>query len=166
MQTTVTDRISATPKPGSLTVPLHMCEIVTVIATGNIYPGRWVGKDSADAVGEGGHPDAAAEVTTTGYGIALYDSARAATGGDHLYVAGDAVPVLKRGRCMISTETDMAFGAAAYVRHTANDPVGANEGMGKFREDVGGGDADAAPTVRVEGVITAAGIVEASINLP
>jgi len=161
MQTSVVDRLDQVAKAGSLAIPVHQCEIITVIATGEIRPGHWVGKDSADAVGAGGHPDAAAEVSTTGYGIAIYDSSKPATDGDHLYEAGDAVPVLRKGQIYVDSEDGLTFGDQPFVRHVA---AGA-EVLGQFRSDADGTDGTAAPTVRAEETTSAAGLVKLSINL-
>ena len=165
-QTTVSDFMTTTPKPGTIEGYVPPDGIITAVAKADIEPGLWVGKDAADTAENppaARHPDAATEVTTTGLGIALYDSSKEPTGGDHLYEAGDVFAVLRKGKVWVTAEDAAELGASPFVRHVA---AGA-EKLGAFRSDADG--TDATQNTRVVFRTSTSGadeLVLLEINLP
>ena len=137
---------------------------VSPIAQGTIPAGRWVGRDSADADNEGSLPDAAAEITATGFGVSVYD-AKKEDGSS--YAQYESVLALKRGTIWVLAEDAVAHGGAVYARHTAGASL---TDLGRFRSDDGdeGGGALAAlvPSARWESSATAGNLAKMSINLP
>lgn len=82
------------------------------------------------------------------------------------YAVGAAVPVRKSGRVAVYVEGAVAVDDQVYMRHTANSPVGAGEGIGYFRADAGGGDADIITNARFVTETTGAGVAWLEITPP
>ena len=118
-------------KPGMLYDSAHH-DVVTKIAAEAIpYFGLWVCFTADDTCELG---DSETEVSSREGGIALIDPVKATVGSG--YAAGDAVPVLRRGRCGVKNEETISLGDAVYVRVTATD----SEVKGALRSDSDGGD--------------------------
>jgi hypothetical protein len=121
-------------------------------------------------------PAAATDVQTAGdfgmfEGIALEDPSKECTAENTLGVAGinaaiheigDAIPVLKRGRCFVYTEQAVAPSDPVFVRFTASG----NNVVGNFRKDLDTDKAVAAgEKIHFVGVTSGAGLVEVDIRL-
>lgn len=78
------------------------------------------------------------------------------------YVAGDEMPVLRKGRVWIYTETALAVTATVYLRYTANGDLT----PGDFRNDADTDKAVAVTSAKVVVPTTAAGYAMIELNLP
>lgn len=127
MTTAVQTAVSVNPLAGTpgLEYDDSFSDIVSWIATVAIPFGVLV-YESAE--GKATLPTATGNVTGGRTGIALIDHNKPSGVG---YEIGDAVRVMRRGRCWISTEEALAFGDTLFARFAA----GTGTQKGSFRND-------------------------------
>lgn len=73
--------------------------------------------------------------------------------------------VVKKGIVWMLAETNITKGAAIYFRHTANDPVGANEALGRIRADADTAKADEITGLKLLSDAVAGELVRVEIDL-
>lgn len=149
-------------------------DIVSRYSAAKIPFGRFVSFDTTS--GKVKLPAAATDIiNSTSYavseGIALENPSKECTDENTLGVAGanaaahdigDAIPVLKRGRCFVYTEQAVGPTDAVYVRYTASG----NNVVGNFRKDDDTSKAASlGENARFVGTTTGAGLVEIDIRL-
>lgn len=166
MQTTMTDAPAA--GLAGMIADTGNREIVSRIVedAGGIAPGTFVTKGTADY--HAAQIDAAGDVSSAGVllGVAVLDTSRAP--GTPQYAQNDQIPILRKGRIWVQSETAQAYGATPYIRHatSVNGSI-----VGLIRNDADTistvDKATAAPAgVRVVSTLAAAGLCLVEINLP
>jgi hypothetical protein len=135
----VQSAVSINPLAGSpgMEYDSSFSDIVSWIATVAIPFGVLV-YESAE--GKASLPTATGNVTAGRCGIALSDPMKASQVG---YEIGDAVRVMKRGRCWIRTEEALAFGDVMFARFAA----GTGTQLGAFRNDADTGTCSTPPNL-------------------
>lgn len=128
MATAVQTAVSVNPAVGQpgLEYDDSYSDIVTWIATVAIPFGRLV-YESAE--GKATLPTATGNVTGGRTGVALIDHNKASGVG---YEIGDAVRVMRRGRCWVANEEALAFGDTLFARFASG---AGGTGLGSFRND-------------------------------
>jgi hypothetical protein len=113
-------------------------------------------------------PAASGDVTTTGFGVSLLETARQphsatamvddGTGG---FVALEQLNILEQGAVWVLTEAAVNYGDAAFVRITAS---GGNTQLGKFGKVTDSGTAIALPGAKFIDTIGAAGLARVLLS--
>jgi hypothetical protein len=134
-QTAIT-RSPAAAFEGMLADSNHV-DVVSKLAKTTTAPGRAVRLDTADTFEQASVPSAAAQVT----GDATTAPCIGVTFGDvtaltNPYVAGDPMPVLRKGEVWVIREDAGDHSTPVYIRHTAN---GGNTVIGGFAGAAGTG---------------------------
>ena len=146
------------------------CDIMgTKIAKTDLKFGRCVVFKTASGTPFADLPTATGEVTGgTALGVTLWDPAKVqstipgATSG--LYLAGEPVAIVRKGRITVRSEAACTEGTAVFVRFTSDG--GSNTDLGTFRSDADTAKAVALPGAVWRSTLVAAGMAEIEINLP
>jgi hypothetical protein len=143
---------------GKTNTPSMMIAKAAAVA---IAAGKFTSRATSDELAK--LPVASGDVTTTSWGIAMWDPGRMPNTAAAEYAAGDEVTICRQGEIYIAAEQgSYTLGAPLFVRITT-DTDGSD--LGNFRLDADGGKAIALPGARVEETITigaAGGPVKAS----
>jgi hypothetical protein len=151
--------------PGMLADGPHQgFDPVSRIAAAGLAPGILVIEGATSMTAES--PDASGDIAATAVaGVVLWNPGKqpSLAAGEVLYDAGEEVPVLRRGRVWMYTETALSKNAVPFVRYTAS---GGNTLLGALRNDADTAKAAAATgMLRVIEACTGAGPVLVEVTI-
>jgi len=170
-QTSYTIDIPAVSYPGQIADASKVLDVLSVLNVAAAIPfGVFVSKDLSNSGGfdklAGKVPATGTDITTLGslLGVALCEQTLAQDSSVAVptWPIKSAMPVMRKGRVWVLSETDVTDGAQIYVRHTAS---GGNTQLGKVRKDADSATAALAPGCVFRGTYASAGYVCVEIDL-
>ena len=138
---------------------------VSRVALASLPCGKLVVADATASLNGKGVKLPDADFTGSGdvEGVLMWDPARAPQANGNNFAAGDALPVLRKGRIYVKPEDAVARNAQAFARFSA----GTGSQLGAFRSDDDTATAAPVPSARYLSATTAADeITVLEINLP
>ncbi len=122
--------------------------------------GRLVVVNTANGDGAVMLPTGTADITNLSVGVVIHThSQESSLSGDPEYPINSAVPVLRKGRVLVSVEDAVAEGGQVFARHNTAP-------FGKFRSDADTATATLVPGARYRSSTVGAGLAVVEINQP